>query len=1468
MKTLNQIKTICVIASCVLASNLNAQDTNVDWETASDDQVILQAIELTTPIPSNEVPAFATFYSAQHSPISAQPWPPLPADIEHFNGWDLGSNVWVLDDLDFDYSAPTVQANHSMMAMDDDGGINPPGGGGTNIYYPAGSSYSFDPGTNLWIAQEAVSGGNFSGIVSNTIPDVEYQLLYANSLNPPVQWQLVPNGTFYGSDETNWASWSIPFDSTTNFFLNVLSDQSDGSGLPYWWELKYYGQDTNVDPYADPEGDGYDNLELYQMGVNPFSWITPPAPQGLAALYNANNGNVAVSWEPSSGPVTGYILVGPNGTNYLSSGATTYNDNVSSIQGDYTNDINDWGPTLFYTYQIQATYSGGDSAWSNPVWMQSDPALTSQSPPLAIFCYLVPGPQGSLYLAAPALPPGTAGLNVMRVDLGAYYLNGAYDGNLPIETNFDIPVNSSTPGLFLIPSQWNQMQPDAYNYNWYAWWVQVVSSNGDESLADPIAVNGYQYFEETNLFQWLVPPYFDGRAQLKQNLEFLFRGATVSSPFQCIENGNYYNPYYPDVVTFTNPPTYEYAGFYQQGASSEHGFSFQSGAQFDPYWPFENNYRYQNFVLTPTDESTNGQIMTGIGINGWDPYNNLDPQGIYFDYPPTNQFYPADVTVPAGLQQASEPFLASYPEQPTYGAAQTNDIWYDLSDIGVLYTFNQDTYQQIFDAEKTANYFGLPLESVDIADEQTDANGNLLGTYNTVVLAGNNVQAYWQGTPYVYPEFAGPQFQTVEYDFWQNPDPSVLPGGNAFSVTHTNLPLIAGVGSPGFQAVAYAKLAVTNSIYPGVYGFLGQYFTNAYQIDDSGNVTPKTTGLLSPYGNFFATEPGEAALVTMPDVDTGQQGTDIVYCISLALDKNHDGTIDTSFSGPDTTSASSPYVFWCNNNYDRWAYPLDSDPYQDEVLNSDAENPYQEDDEFTRFGQRNIPDTRDLEDFARLWVCGVNSNLLAALPPGSTITLNWGDVNNPSTNNPTIDLFEAANPDGGIGYLTNEMTATNQIDIDARPYVGRLGPGDSIQLNATNFLNNWAGNYFIWCGVNYGSGGLNLTIATSNGTVIAQTTTYIQITDIKQMYERWTVGNDPGRMPKTTAILEREALPFPGQPAFQYPAPQGTNTPYILYVHGWNESDDMKDAHAQTAFKRLYWQGYQGRFGFFRWPTTSGETATALADGTEGVEDDYNWSENLAWYSAAGLLNLLTNLDAEYNGQVYLFAHSLGNVVAGEAFRLAGSNQVVNVYVASQAALTAHLYDSTVPDTIFSTTVTPEIFNNWLADINGNGAGKVISFYNTNDAALGPEYWEKDQSAKPSQSEYVHGGPWAFYGTPYTEDSPLYTPGSVDDSYPWKGFQGFDITPNIAASVTNYYIVAAWASQPRATALGRTAVVHNILDVDLTLPDNGIWPPDTHSPFSYRDILWHSGEFLDDTPEQQGYWSYLLGPKAFNLESQ
>jgi hypothetical protein len=682
----------------------------------------------------------------------------------------------------------------------------------------------------------------------------------------------------------------------------------------------------------------------------------------------------------------------------------------------------------------------------------------------------------------------------------------------------------------------------------------------------------------------------------------------------------------------------------------------------------------------------------------------------------------------------------------------------------------------------------------------------------------------------------------------------------------------------------YAKLSVANG-YAGAYGYLGQYFDTAYKIDANGNVTTNTTGRLSPYGSFFATEPGQVALVTMPDVDTGARGTGIVSCISLAINKSKSGGMNLSFNGPDATSINSPYVLWANQNFDRLYYDADdSTNYEDDV--KAASNPGtsvpQPDCNYSNrlangYSFRAIPTKRDLEDFTRLWICGITTNLIAALPSGSTITLSWADNWNlwpadPQSDNPTIDLFTAADADGGIGYLTNETTAAVQTNIFQCPYIGRLGPGQSIQLNTIQFANHWAGNHFIWCGVSNGTGGLNLTITDGNGNVLAQSTAYIQIVDIKQMYERWTVGDNPTNAPLTTAIPVTDGLPA-GVPAFEYTQPTDTNTPYILFVHGWNMEPWEKDRYAETAFKRLYWQGYQGRFGVFRWPTDydfNGKVIQLVTSPSE--KDNFDRSEYNAWLSGAGLLNKLKDLNAEYTGHVYMFAHSMGNIVAGEALRLEETNQVVNTYVASQAAVSAHTYDPTVSPYSFyysylgvpisTVPKTPNIYGGWFAVNNSFAAGTIVNFYNTNDYALQRSVWQLNQLLKPDQFVPENGVLWD-YG--YN--------GSANDFQPWNHFFKENSTSYVVTNLdivnilANHYEAMAYAAQSYTTALGATPNVGNLAgNISLgRITNPRIWPSDPTGN-NYTEHFWHSAEFRGDNPLMQGYWNELLGSEAFNLK--
>ncbi|HEU5071602.1 MAG TPA: alpha/beta hydrolase [Verrucomicrobiae bacterium] len=510
-------------------------------------------------------------------------------------------------------------------------------------------------------------------------------------------------------------------------------------------------------------------------------------------------------------------------------------------------------------------------------------------------------------------------------------------------------------------------------------------------------------------------------------------------------------------------------------------------------------------------------------------------------------------------------------------------------------------------------------------------------------------------------------------------------------------------------------------------------------------------------------------------------------------------------------------------------------------------------------GNRVIPCARDLEDFARLWILGLGTNLLADMPSDWQITLNWGDVGAPDMNNPAIDLFVAQDFDGGIAYLTNAADAQVQTIAAYNPWLGQLGPGQQIHLRGAQFTNGWAGNYFIWCGAKAGTGKLTLTVANGNGDTVAQTTACIQIRDIKQMYERWTVGDQPGVSPATNAVPAAEDLP-PFTPAFQYGLSASTNTPYILYVHGWNMNRYDKDRFAESAFKRLYWQGYQGRFGVFRWPTDYGFSGDIFGSWSNPLTDPHNYdnSEFYAWRSAQGLLNKLEDLNTEYPGHVYLLAHSMGNVVAGNALRLAGNDQIVNTYIASQAAIPAHVYNGANTNLIDFTHTNPKIpswltRSSWGPDtpniygdrLAGNSAsvGRRINYYNVNDYALSPDAWCFNQEWKPDN----------FFGGYYN-----YT-GSTNDPAPWNHFEFVPIGESpLALDIVNnqqdLYEAFSYAAESRSKALGATP---NVANLTQTLNLTTVWPTDS-SGHNYSDHFYHSAEFRGDCWQEWNYWNTLL----------
>ena len=751
------------------------------------------------------------------------------------------------------------------------------------------------------------------------------------------------------------------------------------------------------------------------------------------------------------------------------------------------------------------------------------------------------------------------------------------------------------------------------------------------------------------------------------------------------------------MIYYSNPTGYAYAGFYK----------FQNGgAGVVPLLPFADNNRYRNFVFSLSDIDSSGRMTTGAGGNyGEYPYE------LTLDDPPTYQFQPPATnwtTLPALLATNQTQWLGSYPlDSPQFLTYPNPTVGGYLGEIGIsaVIDWNQLilTYTM---ASNARNIYGLPFLSAELAW------GNTISAMTTLSAGNSTIQD--DVRYYLYPETAQPQFQPVEYDFWSiphftYPPSNLLPGMPDFSPTNQGQLMIATVGDPYFQVAGYAKLAVLNG-YPGVYGYLGQYFTNAYEVDTNGIATANTTGVLSPYGQFFATEPGPAALVTMPDIDTGAQGTCTVYAVSLALDKNHDGAMDTSFNGSDATSQASPMECWVNNGYIKPG----SNGNLDQDLPLPLNNPNN-----ANYSAGQITCPRDLENFFRLWICGVPS---LPLSQNYTFTMSMS----PSSGNPAVNLYWSCETNGGTGYLTDTNIAAQQI---ANGYGVSLGTvSNNCPCTIPSIAFGFGGTqHFLFEGAGIGSGELVLTIS-QNGNVIVQTGVWLDLHDIKDFYERAAIAdNTSGAISNWSSTIESS------QPAIANLC--GNDTNLIVFVHGINVKNWAWLDDSDTVLKRLYWAGYQGKFATVDWPCNFFDWSLLLTQTSV-----FNQSEVKAYKASTALATYLNQLSSRFAGyRLNLYVHSQGNAVVSEAIEQSGVQ--FDTYILTQGAMPDSAYDVSAPTD--STLLgwesapgyhTPEWQPMGYHGIYTNFTGNIVNFYNTNDPVL--KWWLTDQEAR--QTRRIH----------------------------------------------------------------------------------------------------------------------------------
>lgn len=489
------------------------------------------------------------------------------------------------------------------------------------------------------------------------------------------------------------------------------------------------------------------------------------------------------------------------------------------------------------------------------------------------------------------------------------------------------------------------------------------------------------------------------------------------------------------------------------------------------------------------------------------------------------------------------------------------------------------------------------------------------------------------------------------------------------------------------------------------------------------------------------------------------------------------------------TNHLKPFRLWLNDDHDI-PNALNEDPvYGDMVEQSDK------DDSTKDNADKSIKCRRDLEDFAPLTLTLSKKESLANVQD-AVIEARWGTG---TTGAPSIQVFRSTDDTGKLGYMGDyqglSLRQTAESGGDAR-YSTALGVIDN---NTWKSLGTIAGLKpttsstdvdqilpFIFEAVSAGQGWLELRVRTSKNAILGLKRVYVHLSPLTEWYAHYSTD------PTGDSDYDQGRGAIPGNVRFvRAAAPwvmNATEAHTAVFVHGFNMPKWFKKMFAETAYKRMWWNGYRGRFVQFDWPTpfdiTQLNSPATKGDPwynpTSPSVNGYGRSEFISFIAGDRLAGLITSLrnDAASNGPLHLIAHSHGNVATANALNQIPAGSVAT-YIALQAAVRSELYGNpsavmVMPTWLKGLTVsdnnplvidpqytwngswwnvlgiiypaadwisigagkgleTPNLAQGFLATKTGlGGASKQVNFYNPNDWALGEYLWEWAAINNPS----------------------------------------------------------------------------------------------------------------------------------------
>jgi hypothetical protein len=736
-------------------------------------------------------------------------------------------------------------------------------------------------------------------------------------------------------------------------------------------------------------------------------------------------------------------------------------------------------------------------------------------------------------------------------------------------------------------------------------------------------------------------------------------------------------------------------------------------------------------------------------------------------------------------------------------------------------------------ADDTSGFAPFSINNNGVMAGEGNGNGGAMIYNNGIVYTGPVGQSLWDINNAAVPMAVGNSTSSALFvpggglclvfqlsdNTWHN-SPLSLP--SSWGLTYSTLSRINDryeiVGhfqsEDGMHYASYIRNGLPISLDTKVSGWTG---VNALSINNNGVIVGTATKSTDQSYHAVMLLPAELA------VDSDRNGT-----IVMANDANNPNNVDAN-GNPlpvDTTSAAKPFRFWLNDGQN--TAEDTAALYGDQVTTANDS-----------LGTINYE--ADLENFSRLWI--YIGGLQSAIQSGAIkVALQWQNV---TSGSPAINVYQAYESDGGTGYLNDDTTAGNQIAGTYGTAVAKVTGTSPIVLPASLFSSLSSTNAKTYClfeGAGIGAGELVMVFEDSSGHVIGQGgQVYMSLKTVTDMFKQAQVTPSgptdianpysfpgAGNWSSTTSVNDGNGPPSYAAGTsptvgwtdttssnFEHPADETKNC--ILFVHGWNVTNQRYAQQSIECFKRLWLQNYKGLYAAIRWPgdvtgsDTGGPTVTA-ANGTDYFEIEYRA------FKYGGSVKQYTAYLAGQGYTVGVMAHSMGNIVSSEALREGASFE----YIMMDAAVSSRCYDTTTALEFTGVTFNPpDLYTSggYGGYFSGLSFG-VVNFYNGSDDAL-IHSWQAANELTKGETD-ASGTSYVFTGGTGVELQ--YTLGGAHLVYYYR-----DV---FASGVTNYHESMSMYAVTRTPAAGTEAVagpVSDNFDMQLYFPGSS-----KHSPqFDY-----------------------------------